>query len=132
MKQHVFRLTRGSDLLESIRAHCREKHIRAGCIACCVGCLSEACLRSADGATLHSYRERLEIVSMTGTISEARCHIHASLSREDMTLLGGHLCPGCIVNTTAEVVLCELAGVAFSKAFDPETGYNELSIETAE
>jgi predicted DNA-binding protein with PD1-like motif len=129
MKHHVFRLRRGADLLESIAGYCREKRIQAGYAACCVGCVSEAAIRSADGATRHEYRERLEIVSLTGTVSEGRCHLHISFSREDMSVLGGHLLPGCVVNTTAEVVLCELPGLVFTKAYDENTGYNELTIE---
>ncbi len=129
MKHHVFRLHRSADLLESIAGYCRDKHIGAGYVACCVGCVSEAAIRSADGVTKRQYRERLEIVSLTGTVSEGRCHLHVSFSREDMSVLGGHLLPGCLVNTTAEVVLCELDGLTFSKAYDEDTGYNELHIE---
>lgn len=129
MKHHVFRLHRGADLLESIIDYCREKHIPAGYAAGCVGCVSKAAIRSADGITGKHYEERLEIVSLTGTISEARCHLHISFSREDMSVLGGHLLPGCIINTTAEVILCELEDLTFAKVFDEETGYNELHIE---
>ncbi len=132
MKQHVFRLHRGADLLESIANYCSTHGIKAGYAACCVGCVSKACIRSADGITLRRYEQRLEIVSLTGTVSEARCHLHISFSGEDMSVIGGHLCNGCIVNTTAEVVLCELEGVTFSKVFDETTGYNELRIEQTE
>ena len=128
MKQHVFRLHRGSDLFESIQVYCREHQIRAGYAAACVGCVTKATIRSADGVTAHTLEERLEIVSLTGTVSEKRCHLHISFSREDLSVIGGHLMPGCIVNTTAEVVLSELDGVSFGKVYDPETGYNELEI----
>lgn len=128
MKQHVFRLHRGSDLSESIQSYCGTHQIKAGYVAACVGCVTKATIRSADGATAHTLEERLEIVSLTGTISEKRCHLHISFSREDLSVIGGHLMPGCIVNTTAEVVLCELDGVSFGKVYDPETGYNELEI----
>ena len=128
MKQHGFRLHRGSDLFESIQAYCQEHQIKAGYAAACVGCVTKATIRSADGVTTHTLEERLEIVSLTGTISEKRCHLHISFSREDLSVIGGHLMPGCIVNTTAEVVLCELDGISFGKVYDPETGYNELEI----
>jgi len=128
MKQHVFRLHRGCDLYESIIAYCKERHIQAGYAGACVGCVTKACIRSADGVTVHTLEERLEIVSLTGTVSEKRCHLHIAFSREDLAVIGGHLTPGCIVNTTAEVVLCELEGLSFGKVFDPETGYNELEI----
>lgn len=128
MKQHVFRLHRGSDLYESIQSYCKTHQIKAGYVAACVGCVTKATIRSADGVTAHTLEERLEIVSLTGTVSEKRCHLHISFSREDLNVIGGHLMPGCIVNTTAEVVLCELDSVSFGKGFDPETGYNELEI----
>ena len=128
MKQYVFRLQRGDDLYESLHAYCKQQHIQAGYAATCVGCLLKANIRSADGATVCTLEERMEIVSLTGTVSENRCHLHISLSREDLSVIGGHLMPGCIVNTTAEVVLCELDGLSFVKEFDSDTGYNELRI----
>ena len=39
---------------------------------------------------------------------------------------------GCIVNTTAEVVLLELDGVRFGAEWDGETGYDELAILSLE
>ena len=129
MKQHVFRLHRGNDLYENIQAYCQEQRIRAGYVAACVGCVTKARIRCADGATIHELEERLEIVSVTGTISEKRCHLHISFAREDLSVIGGHLMPGCIVNTTAEIVLGEVDGIIFDKVFDPETGYHELEIQ---
>lgn len=128
MKEHIFRLQRGCDLYESIRTYCVEHDIQAGYAAACVGCVTKASIRSADGVSVHTLEERLEIVSLTGTVSQNRCHLHISFSREDLSVIGGHLMPGCLVNTTAEVVLHELDGVSFGKVFDPETGYNELEI----
>lgn len=128
MKQHAFRLHRGDDLYESIHTYCKQQHILAGYAAACVGCLSEARIRSADGKTIHKLEERMEIVSLTGTVSEKRCHLHVSLGRENLSVIGGHLTPGCVINTTAEIVLCEISDLSFSKEFDPETGYNELVI----
>ncbi|MBE5801381.1 MAG: DNA-binding protein [Clostridiales bacterium] len=128
MKQHIFRLTRGADLYDSIAGYCKANHIRAGYAACCVGCVTKARVRTADGVTLRTLEEHLEIVSLTGTVSEKRCHLHIAFSREDLSVIGGHLTSGCVVNTTAEVVLCELEDVGFDKVFDPQTGYHELDI----
>ncbi len=129
MKHHVFRLHHGDDLLDNIVQYCKDHAIQAGYAACCVGCLTHACVRCADGITQHRLEERLEIVSLTGTVSQERCHLHLSLAREDLSVIGGHLCQGCLVNTTAEIVLCQMDDVRFAKEFDPETGYNELKIE---
>ena len=124
----ALRLHRGDDLLESIRRCASERHIDAAAVISGVGCVSRAVIRDASGVTTHALSGRYEIVSMTGTVSSERTHLHIALAGEDMQVLGGHLCEGTLVNTTCEVVLLELSGVTFSKEFDPETGYNELRI----
>ena len=72
--------------------------------------------------------EDCEIVSVTGTVSAERLHLHISLSREDLSVFGGHLAEGCLIKTTAEIVLLDLDGLRFGKVFDEETGYHELGI----
>ncbi|MBR5225427.1 MAG: DNA-binding protein [Clostridia bacterium] len=128
MKAHAFRLRRGDDLLSSIRAYACANGIRAAAIVSGVGCVTQAVIRDASGVTTHTLSGRHEIVSITGTVSSARTHLHIALAGEDMQVIGGHLCEGTIINTTCEIVLAELDGFAFSKEFDPETGYNELRI----
>ena len=123
---HSLRLRRGADLLLSIRDVCREKHIAAGVVLSAVGCISEGRVRDASGVTIREIREHCEIVSLNGTVSENRCHLHIALSKEDLSTLGGHLCPGCIINTTCELVIAELPATAIEKEFDEETGYDEL------
>lgn len=128
MRHHIFRLRRGADLYRSIRDYAVSHRISAGYVACCVGCVSAARVRDAGGATVRALEEPLEIVSVTGTVSAVRCHIHIAFSREDLSTIGGHLMEGCTVNTTAEVVLCELDNYSFDAAFDNETGYEELLV----
>ena len=123
---HCIRLKRGEDLMESIRRVCREKNIRAGVILSGVGCISSGRLRDASGVNVREVAEHCEIVSLNGTASAARCHIHIALSKEDLSTIGGHLCPGCIVNTTCELVIGELPGVDFDVEDDIQTGYREL------
>ena len=91
-----------------------------------VGCLLRARLRDASGVTIRQLEEHLEIVSLNGTVSQARCHLHISLSKEDLSTVGGHLCLGCIVNTTCELVILELPDIAYGVEADPETGYDEI------
>ena len=97
-----------------------------------MGCVTRARVRDASGVTVRELDEPLEIVSLMGTLSVARTHLHIALAREDLTVLGGHLMEGCIVNTTAEVVLLELDGVRFGAEWDGETGYDELAILSLE
>ena len=123
---HCIRLKRGEDLMESIRRVCREKNIRAGVILSGVGCISSGRVRDASGVNIRNITEHCEIVSLNGTASAARCHIHIALSKEDLSTIGGHLCVGCIINTTCELVIGELPGVVYDVEEDSETGYDEL------
>ena len=123
---HCIRLHRGDDLLLSIRRIAEEKHIAAGVVLSAVGCISRGRVRDASGVTIRDIGEHCEILSLDGTVSETRCHLHISLSREDLTAIGGHLCPGCIINTTCELIIAELPGIRYDVEEDPETGYDEL------
>ncbi len=126
LKIHCLRLRRGEDLLLSIQEVCREKHIAAGVVLSAVGCISRGRLRDASGVTVREVNDHCEIVSLNGTVSEKRCHLHIALSKEDLTTIGGHLCPGCVINTTCELVIGALPGVGYDREQDPETGYEEL------
>ena len=123
---HCVRLRRGDDLMLSIKALCREKKIAAGVVLSAVGCISQGRIRDASGVTIRDIRDHCEIVSLNGTVSEARCHLHIALSKEDLSTIGGHLVSGCIINTTCELVIAELPGVCIDVESDPETGYDEL------
>ena len=126
VRVHSLRLRRGSDLLESIRAVCAAKNIAAGVILSGVGCILRGRVRDASGVTIRDIDEHCEIVSLNGTVSRDRCHVHIALSKEDLSTIGGHLCEGCIINTTCELVIAELPGTAIDREFDEETGYEEL------
>ena len=123
---HCIRLKRGEDLMESIKALCKLKSIRAGVVLSGVGCISQGRIRDASGVNIRQISEHCEIVSLNGTVSARRCHIHIALSKEDLSTIGGHLCTGCIVNTTCELVIGELPSIAYDVEADPETGYDEL------
>ncbi|HWE47947.1 MAG TPA: PPC domain-containing DNA-binding protein [Caulobacteraceae bacterium] len=132
MRTHAVRLTPGTDLNDALERLTREFAIGAGCIVACVGSLSRAQLRMPGvlGATdvFKTFDEPMEIVSLTGTLSPDGAHLHIALSRRDGVCIGGHLVSGCIVNTTAELVIGELTDVAFTRPLDSQTGYDELSV----
>ena len=126
MKTVCRRLHRGDDLLLSIRTLCEGEKIDAAVVLSAVGCVSRAVLRDAGGVNLRSVDEPCEIVSLNGTASRTRCHLHLALSREDLSTIGGHMMPGCIVNTTCELVLGVLEHMRFDVEQDAQTGYDEL------
>ena len=133
MRVHAFRLTPGSDLRAELERLARVHSLLAGCILTCVGSLSCARLRmpggSGEAEVFRTFEEPMEIVSLAGTLSPDGLHVHISLSRRDGACVGGHLVSGCLVNTTAELVIADLPHLEFRRPLDPATGYGELSVQ---
>lgn len=76
--------------------------------------------------TLH---EKFEIVSLVGTLqASGECHLHLSIADKSGKVIGGHMMDGCLVNTTAEVVIGALSGLQFFREFDEATGFKELCV----
>lgn len=50
------------------------------------------------------------------------------LSTATGAVFGGHVAPGCVVRTTAEVLLALLPEWAFSRELDAQTGFDELVV----
>lgn len=124
-----FRLTKGSDLKKKIESYAINNKI-SGVILCAVGCLSKLTIRLADGESILEKEGMFEIVSITGTLSEDGVHIHISVSDELGNTIGGHLKDGCIVNTTAEIVLNIFDNIKIKREYDESTGYDELIIKS--
>jgi predicted DNA-binding protein with PD1-like motif len=51
-----------------------------------------------------------------------------SVSDAQGRVWGGHVCAGCMVRTTAELLLVLLPGRRFTREHDERTGYPELKI----
>ena len=132
MKTICKRLRRGEDLLCAIQALAEQEKIAAGVVLSAVGCVSKARVRDASGVNLRDISEHCEIISLNGTVSAKRCHLHIALSKENLSTVGGHLVEGCIINTTCELVVGVLDGWEIDKEFDPETGYHELIFKRTE
>jgi len=130
MKEHAIRLTKGQDLKEEIIKYSKKQQIKAGIIVCCVGSVSEINIRLAGAKSILNKKEQYEVVSITGTICLDDVHIHISFSDKKGNFIGGHLKNGCIIDTTAEIVVLELSQYTFSRVFDENTGYNELFINS--
>jgi len=132
MRTHAVRLTPGTDLKAELQRLTEAHALRAGCVLSCVGSLSRARLRmpgaAGEAEVIETFEEPMEIVSLAGTLCPDGLHLHISLARHDASCIGGHVVQGCIVNTTAELVIGELAEVEFRRPLDPATGYGELSI----
>jgi predicted DNA-binding protein with PD1-like motif len=126
----VLRLTPGEDLrlaLDAAFAKLQaEQGVKAACVISAVGSLSRAVLRYAAEPAGTVLSEPLELITLSGTLSPDGAHLHASVADAQGHVRGGHVMPGCIVRTTAEVVLAALPGWSFSRQHDAATGYKEL------
>jgi predicted DNA-binding protein with PD1-like motif len=129
MKTYAFRLHPGEDLRKSLVAFAKENHLQAGLIITCVGSLQLVALRMANQPDTTLIEGKFEIVSLVGTLSPDGPHLHLSVSDSTGKTLGGHLQDGSLIYTTAEIVVGELDGWAFTRPVDSATTYDELSIQ---
>jgi predicted DNA-binding protein with PD1-like motif len=128
MKTLPLRLSPGDDLRAALAAAVVEAGAEAAFVLAGIGSLREAHLRLAGRDVLHHAVGDLEILTLSGTLGAGGAHLHASLADADGRVLGGHVAPGCIVRTTAEVLLALLDDVRFTRELDAATGYAELHV----
>jgi predicted DNA-binding protein with PD1-like motif len=128
LKTAAFRLLPGADLKQSILDYCVAHKLNAACIVSCVGSLRCAKIRFADCNEGTDIERKLEIVSLVGTASQHGCHLHIAVSDGQGQVLGGHLMPGSLIYTTAEVVIGIIPDMIFRREIDASTGYKELKI----
>ncbi len=124
----AFRLKPGADLKRSIQAFVNDNHIEAGWIATGVGSLTDYSIRFANQPKPDSASGHFEIVSLTGTLSTHGSHIHISLSDSTGKTIGGHLQEGCIVYTTAEIIIQSTNKFVFKRVKDGSTPWEELEV----
>ena len=129
MIYHALRLHPGQDFKSELQQFIAAHNIQAACLITCVGSLSRAAIRYAGCDTATILERKMEILSLVGTLGTGGVHLHIAVADSRGQVAGGHVMEGCIVYTTAEIVIGELPGVVFDREFDPETGYRELLIK---
>ena len=128
MKTLPLRLSPGDDLRTTLQAAVTAHGCEAAFVLAGIGSLREARIRHAGREQAHHVVGDLEILTLCGTIGPDGVHLHASLSDADGAVFGGHVAPGCLVRTTAEVLLALLPDVRFARELDAATGWAELAI----
>ncbi len=124
------RLHYGDDLLKEIKKIAVEEKLQAAVVVSSVGCLTKLRVRDASGVNIQEVNEDCEILSINGTVSALRTHLHIACAKEDLSTVGGHLVEGCTINTTCELVLMELPNISFGVEQDQTTGYDEIIFQT--
>jgi predicted DNA-binding protein with PD1-like motif len=128
MKVVPLRLQPSDDLRLVLEAWMGAQQEQAGCVISAVGSLSLAQLRLAGATEARAIHGELEILSLSGTLSPDGAHLHIAIAGSSGTVIGGHLCAGSLVRTTAELVVGLLPEWRFRRELDPVTGYAELRI----
>lgn len=127
-EMYAFRLTPGQDLKTEIEKKVVENGWKAVAVVTCVGSLNKAHLRFANQDHGTEIPGKLEIVSLTGTVSPNGTHLHMSVSDSSGKTRGGHLLKGNPVYTTAEIVLVILKDYEFDRETDSTYGFKELKV----
>lgn len=122
------RLQPGEDLRRALVDAVNQHGAGSAFLVSGIGSLVDGRLRfsGAPGETLLD--GPLEILAMSGSVTPGGAHVHLSVSDKHGKVTGGHLCFGNIVLTTVEALLVFLPGWELSRAFDPQTGFDELVI----
>jgi len=127
---YVIRMDRGEEIISSLSDFCKAEHVKLG---------SVQALGAADHAVIglyhvgarqyrkHTFEGPMEITSLLGNIStkdgEPYLHLHITLCRDDMSVIGGHL-NECRISATCEMFVQVLDGTVERKLDEKVTGLN--------
>ena len=132
MKTLPVRLTPGQDLRAGLEAAVQAQNCHAAFVLSGIGSLSTAGIRLAGAEQPTRLTGEMEILTLSGTVDvdgdKTGSHLHMAISTATGQVLGGHVAPGCIVRTTAEVLLALLPDWQFTREPDAQTGYDELVV----
>jgi len=128
MESLPLRLHPDVDLRRALEASVDPRTHGAAFVMTGIGSLSQARLRLAGKAQPEALVGNLEILTLAGSISSDGAHLHMSVADEKGHVTGGHVGYGCMVRTTAEVLLVLLPEWSFTREHDPMTGFAELVI----
>ena len=128
MKVFALRLKPNQDLKESLKNFVVEQDIKAGFVLTAIGSLKQATLRFANQNISTVLTDKFEIISLNGTLAINGIHLDIAIADQSGKTLGGHLDNGCIIYTTAEIVIGTSNEFNFIRTIDQQTGNKELEI----
>lgn len=122
------RLHPGDDLRASLERALPGFGVEAAFVLAGIGSLGPAALRLAGAAEATVFESEFELLTLSGSVAVNGAHLHASVADAGGRVIGGHVAPGCIVRTTAEVLLQPLPAWRLERVPDAATGYAELLV----
>lgn len=119
MEALPLRLSPGADLRAALEAAVAARSYRPAFVISGIGSLSGARLRLAGAGEADNLSGDLEILTLAGTLAGNGSHLHMSVADSEGRVVGGHVAHGCVVRTTAEVLLvlksCRTSAAAGSR-----------------
>lgn len=131
MRALPVRLHPGQDLRAALESQLVQERMEAAFVLQGIGSLGTARIRFAGMSEATELTGDMEILTLCGSLSTKGAHLHISVADAQGQVRGGHVAPGCIVRTTAEIVLALLPDHHFSRAPDAVSGWDELVIRRA-
>ena len=128
MRLLPLRLRPGDDLRAALEAAVAREGLGAAYVLSGIGSLSATRIRFAGIDTASSIDGDIELLTLAGSIAANGSHLHATVADAQGVVRGGHVAAGCIVRTTAEVLIALLPEWRLVRQLDAATGYDELSI----
>ncbi len=128
MDTQPLRLNPGDDLRGALQAAVRAQGQQAAFVVAGIGSLVDARLRFAAEDDAFVVKGPSEILTLSGSLGVDHAHLHMSVSDAQGRVFGGHVLAGCVVRTTAEVLIAWLPDWAFAREPDATTGYAELVV----
>jgi uncharacterized protein len=99
------RLKPGDDLREALERFVRDCGREAAFVLAGIGSLERTMLRLAGADEAVRIDGDVEILSLSGSVEPSGSHLHISVADSTGVVRGGHAARGCIVRTTAEVLV---------------------------
>lgn len=124
------RLRPGDDLKQALESWVQLSAGGSAWVVSGIGSLAVGQLRLAGRSDHTVLKGDLEILTLQGSLCSDGSHLHIAVADANGSVLGGHLCAGSLVRTTAEVLIARLPQWQLGRVLDPSTRYPELQIRS--
>ncbi|BAB60149.1 hypothetical protein [Thermoplasma volcanium GSS1] len=126
------RFDKETDFFTDLVDLCNKYEVKSGTVLWAIGMLKEFQIGYWNGNDYEkeTFRERLELVSLHGSIAEndPRFHIHAAGARGNHGIVGGHLF-SAKVDPLVEIQIMKITGFSMSRELDNSDGLYKLVIK---
>jgi predicted DNA-binding protein with PD1-like motif len=125
------RLEPDADLRAALERVLEREGCEAAFVTAGIGSLGRARIRYAGSAAPATLEGDFEILTLAGSLARDGAHLHIAVADASGRVMGGHVAHGCVVRTTAEILVVLLPDWSFARVPDTLTGYDELVVRAS-